>query len=150
MGKRRTRIDTTAAERYDRWEERARQSGMRRLSVWLPAEAFEWLQTFAQTHGLTLAQTVAKVALEHGQELRVVPTAAKPRRVCANAGKSVSANGAALSSEARKMVIGWRGEGASWGECARRLDERGIEPPRGGKWLQGRGQTNLARYFPGL
>jgi hypothetical protein len=142
MGKRRTRIDTTAAERYDRWEERARQSGMRRLFVWLPAEAFERLQT--------LAQTVAKVALEHGQELRTVPTAAKPRRVGANAGKSVSANGAALSSEAREMVIGWRGEGASWGECARRLDERGIEPPRGGKWLQGRGQTNLARYFPGL
>jgi hypothetical protein len=147
MRKPKARIDYTAAERYGRWEERARQAGKRRLSVWLPAAAFERLQALAQEHGMTLAQTVAKVALEHGQELRAAHTAAKVQRVGTNASKSVSANGAALSPEVRELVLGWRQEGASWAECARRLDERGIEPPHGGLWLQRRGQTNLGRYF---
>jgi len=152
---RKTRTDSTAAERYDRWEGKARQAGKRRLAVWLPAEAFARLQALAQTHGMTLAQTVAKVALEHGQALpqesRAKHTAARARRVGTNVdtngAKSVSANGAGISPEARDLVLAWRAEGASWAECARRLDERSILPPRGGSWLQGRGQTNLNRYF---
>src|SRR5512143_2891389 len=56
---------------------------------------------------------------------------------------------AALSSEVIELVKRWRTEGASWAECARQLDAQGIEPPRGGRWLQDRGQTNLARYFRG-
>lgn len=140
-------------ERYRRWEENAREAGKRRLAVWLPAEVYARLQALAQTHGLTLAQTLAKVTLEHGQAARLPhrleATAASPSRVGTNVCANVGTNAAGLTPETRDRVLGWRAEGASWAECARRLDEQGIEPPRGGRWLQGRGQTNLARYFKG-
>lgn len=143
MRKRKTRTDTAAAERYSRWEERARQAGKRRLAVWIPAEAFARLQALAQTHGLTLAQTVTKVALEHRQTVPHEPRA----ELTAPSPKRVGTNGAGISPEVTELVSRWRTEGASWAECARRLDERGIPTPRGGPWLQGRGQTNLQRYF---
>jgi hypothetical protein len=110
MRKRKTRTDTTAAERYRHWEENARAAGKRRLAVWLPAEAFERLQALAQTHGLTLAQTLTKVTLEHRQtvpsELGEAPTAARAKRVGTNAEKSVGTNVSTngLSPQVRELV----------------------------------------------
>jgi hypothetical protein len=143
----RKRTDSTAAERYSRWAERARHTGRRRMTLWLPAEVIARLQELAQAHGLSLAQTVAKVILERGQTRRSKDRSAATGAIPAKRPKSVSANVQGLSPEVQALVLGWRSECASWAECARRLDRRGIEPPRGGLWLQERGQTNLARYF---
>jgi hypothetical protein len=73
-----------------------------------------------------------------------------PVNVSGNTAKrtvNVSGNVAAISPEMRELVFGWRAEGASWAECARCLDERGILPPRGGRWPFENGGTNLGRYF---
>jgi hypothetical protein len=51
--------------------------------------------------------------------------------------------------EVCELVLGWRANGASWAECARRLDECGIRIPAGSRWLFSNGSTNLARYFRG-
>jgi hypothetical protein len=131
--------------RQARYRQRAANAGRRQIAAWITKEATEHLSALLET-GETLSALVSAAILAYWPSVTRDAPAQVTRGVTRNA-SAVTRNGAALAPEVKELVLGWRAEGASWGECARRLDERGILPPRGGRWLQGRGQTNLARYF---
>jgi hypothetical protein len=153
MGK---RIDYAARERHAKFREQARAQGKRQLGCWISREAAERLDTLLETSGELAEHIVSAAILAYrngaarnasSNVSRSTPTV--DRNVARNT-PNPSGNGQGLSPEVAELVKRWRAEGTSWAECARRLDEQGIPTPRGGPWLQGRGQTNLARYFPKL
>ena len=144
---------TAAQARHAKFRERARAAGGRQIGVWLSRKAVEHLYALQEESGNSVGVIVEAAILAYRKPAarNVSSNVARDMpAVYRNASSNTSrpsGEGPALSPEVTELVRSWRSEGASWAECARRLDEKGIEPPRGGLWLQGRGQTNLARYF---
>ena len=138
---------------------RQRHADRNRLELFVSHEAIERLDALARVQGKSRSAVIEGLLLS----TRSVPGNVSGNVTGHDSKRTVNVSGnreaskrsdqpmaaAALSSEVIELVKRWRTEGASWAECARQLDAQGIEPPRGGRWLQGRGQTNLARYFRG-
>jgi hypothetical protein len=147
------RIDYAARERHARFRETARAQGKRQLGTWISREAAKHLDALQRELGDAVEDIVsaAILAYRNGVARNISSNVARDApAVYRNASSNTSGtsgNQQSLSPEVTELVKHWRAEGASWAECARRLDEQGIPTPRGGPWLQGRGQTNLARYF---
>jgi len=135
----RRRLHSSSKARVEAF--RAKHAGKRRVELFITEHALGCLDRLASAQGQTRSETIEGLLLK-------APSV--PVNVSGNTAKrtvNVSGNVAAISPEVRELVFGWRAEGASWAECARRLDERGILPPRGGRWLFENGGTNLGRYF---
>ena len=144
---------STSAERHAKFRAAARSAGRRQLGTWISREAWEHLDALLLETGERLDVLVSRAILAYRPGVAkdvstnvARNTPAVARNAARNA-RTASSNGAGLDPEVKELVLAWRAEGESWAECARRLDECGIPPPRGGSWLQGRGQTNLNRYF---
>jgi hypothetical protein len=134
---------------------RQRHADRNRLELFVSHEAIERLDALARMQGKSRSAVIEGLLLSTrivtgnvtGNDSKRTVNVSGNREASKRSDQPMAA--AALSSEVIELVKRWRTEGASWAECARQLDAQGIEPPRGGRWLQGRGQTNLARYFRG-
>jgi hypothetical protein len=131
--------------RQARYRQRAANAGQRQVSTWITREAAEHLSALLET-GETLSALVSAAIIAYRPGIaRDAPTRVT-RNVTRNT-PDVTRNGAGLSLQVQELVLGWRREGASWAECARRLDDRGILTPQGKRWLIGDRATNLPRFF---
>ena len=115
--------------RQARYRLRAADAGRRQIATWITREAAEHLDTLLGT-GAKLTDLVSAAILTYRPSvarntparvsalLETLPRTLKP--------SLETAHGSA--TRCGRLVLGWRREGASWAECARRLDAEHALP----------------------